>query len=649
VEAAFAAAGRAIPADLRPCVLANAEADGASMRVPDLRVVKRVMMIVAGGSRSERYEQMLCERIGADVRGPSGWQFQDSAAERATIEQAIKAGAAVPDALGKAALRDVDGLVLVRLQSLAARTTHRSGESRCLTSLPFTPVDKPTEPKRSGYRKDDHYARACEEYREALEKWYEQQRVMRDIQCDWRQDLLTTQQATVRAQVDICDRQGGVLASLTTDTEHAVPQVSTRTVQVRGWGVRPEPLRVPPDTESVPETVESEAVQLAGAQGARMLLLRGVFPSDAGVPAATPGAIGPEPSRPGEWLALVEAEGAAPLAGDEAAAAAAARQDAVRIAIEKTLGVFVTSETLVSKSALVKDLVSARTQGFAAVRREIGRRVADGMLRVTCSVEVRQVPLRRAAIESGLVRAARVMVVVPEQHLTRRVPDPAVETALIHDFLEAGLKVVDAKHSKELRERNADLAHIAGNRKLADELRQTYGAEILVTGEAFSQRAGDVLGQPNCAARAEIKSYDLSSAELISANAAQGSQTDQTEELAAKAALGKMGSRLSQEIVDRLLKYLQPRQDARRLQLTVRGFAGLSASEDFSEALAKMPGVATVRQVEFKEGLVVYEVEATGDAAGKLGRFIERDASMKEFKVRITSVNGTALEAKIAP
>ena len=194
----------------------------------------------------------------------------------------------------------------------------------------------------------------------------------------------------------------------------------------------------------------------------------------------------------------------------EGASAAEARKVSQRLAIEQVLGSFLTSKTIVENTALIEDKIYSKAAGFAVLKAKPEPKTSqDGdVYTFTGTWVVSAVPMAQLLKESGLVREWRVMVIIPEWHIQRPVPDPAAETEFINQFVKAGFKVIDQKRYAELRQQNAE--RLKEDPQVAAEIARKLGADIVITGEAFSERAADIgvegaEGIVSCQARVEVR------------------------------------------------------------------------------------------------------------------------------------------------
>jgi len=146
----------------------------------------------------------------------------------------------------------------------------------------------------------------------------------------------------------------------------------------------------------------------------------------------------------------------------------------------------------------------------------------------------------------------RVMVVIPETHLGRRIPDPAGETEIIKRFLEAGFDVVDQAQVQKIREDEV-VARGWRDDKVAQELGRRYQAEVIIIGEAFSEFAATLEREMvSCRARVEAKAVETATGQILATDGREGSAADISENIAGKKALRDAGSELASYLIERI-------------------------------------------------------------------------------------------------
>jgi TolB-like protein len=123
-----------------------------------------------------------------------------------------------------------------------------------------------------------------------------------------------------------------------------------------------------------------------------------------------------------------------------------------------------------------------------------------------------------------------VMINIPENHINRNVIDPAAETELSVFCTELGFTVLD--------------------KKTADKNQ----ADILLTGEAFSERGLGIDNLISAKARVEVKAIDRKSGKIIAVDRQTTVAVDVTETIAAKNALQQAGAALAERMIPKIVE-----------------------------------------------------------------------------------------------
>jgi hypothetical protein len=160
-------------------------------------------------------------------------------------------------------------------------------------------------------------------------------------------------------------------------------------------------------------------------------------------------------------------------------------------------------------------------------------------------------PVAAAKKALAAKRLPTVAVVIPEEHLSRAVADPAVETEIKKVLIDAGVTVVDVGRN--------DLAEWA--RGMMKEQTAPWpdaltDADTVIVGEAFSELAGHVEDLVSAAARAEVNMIDRQTGHIVLADRDTQRAVDLAEVNAGKTALQKAGRRLGVRILQHLVKTL---------------------------------------------------------------------------------------------
>lgn len=278
-----------------------------------------------------------------------------------------------------------------------------------------------------------------------------------------------------------------------------------------------------------------------------------------------------------------------------------AQNDAMRVAVEQAVGSLIDSQTIVDKSMVLEDNIYATSKGFVqSVDIVSTQRTADGGYRVTANVQVN-------------MRNAKIAVVIPEEHIRYRIPDPAGETAVVKKFLEAGFQnIIDISKDRLTYNQPFNM-----NEAQLQNFAQSMQADILVVGQAFSEGAGDI-GQfingrrtnvVSCKARVEAKMYIARTGQIIAADGTYGAGVDITEAIAAKKALADAGEKMGDYLVEQVLNmYSGNRQ---QMEMTVIA-NGISDINTVKLGLNGVPGVKNVAFNNYSNGRGMLSIQYSG-------------------------------------
>lgn len=134
----------------------------------------------------------------------------------------------------------------------------------------------------------------------------------------------------------------------------------------------------------------------------------------------------------------------------------------------------------------------------------------------------------------------RIMVVIPETHITQRIPDPAGETEVIKRLVAEGFNVIDQSQIAAIRDREKVLAAV-NNSQAAAALGVEFRADIIIIGQAFSEFSSRQGRLVSTRARVEARAIQTDTARIIATDGKFGTGVDVAEFVSAKGALRNAG------------------------------------------------------------------------------------------------------------
>ncbi|OIO93967.1 MAG: hypothetical protein AUJ92_11265 [Armatimonadetes bacterium CG2_30_59_28] len=344
-----------------------------------------------------------------------------------------------------------------------------------------------------------------------------------------------------------------------------------------------------------------------------------------------------------------EGEAAIGVSGKTAARDAALAQ-ALCNAILQVAGGYVESKTEVINMALKESYTKLITDGFASVDKVLAENDRGDTYWVKIKAIVTPKPLAEKLKAKRLLREWKIMVVIPEQHLSRpNIPDPAAETQVIGCLVRAGFFVVDQSQYERIRyDRQVRLA-AKGDIEAACAIGKQYGCDIIIVGEAFTQMIGrwptsagvDVVA---CRGRLEYRAVRVDTAEIVSAGDLHETGRDATEELASKVALSEAGKSISPAIITDLL--LLPGSSTRHVQLKISGLKKASDAQRLEKALRDLPGVEKVTRFRYDNGVDIVDLTVSAATSENLAALIEEHPSLDGFQIEVSSDSKSRIIAR---
>lgn len=259
-----------------------------------------------------------------------------------------------------------------------------------------------------------------------------------------------------------------------------------------------------------------------------------------------------------------------------------------------------------------------------------------------------------APAQSNTKRTYRIGVFIPEQHLERKVPDPAVETRIRGLLIEEGFKIMDIEQAMKLKMyATVDklIDNTPGSLDEAIRLARGAGVDILVVGEAFSeevarQNVETELGNTvniRCRARIELRAYKTDTAEIIFSDSLhQTGPPEPTVPLSSKAAFDAGARSIAPSLIDKLSKL--PNPTWARLEVEIRNIT-LTQGTEIRGVLKSFPGMIDIEDYRFESGNLKMEVKLLVSLQKDLATKLETSPKLKKYKLKVQTANNTKVIA----
>lgn len=243
----------------------------------------------------------------------------------------------------------------------------------------------------------------------------------------------------------------------------------------------------------------------------------------------------------------------------------------------------------------------------------------------------------------------KVVVIVPETHISRpHIPDPAVETELNRQLIDAGYKVIDQSRVRALISNAIEdrlMRKDAMARAEAMRLARKVGADIVVTGEAFTvvalrQQTDTDLGRVEniyCRARVELKAYRVDTAEMVFADAiTKTGRPEISEELSSKTALQDAAEEIGPDMIQKLDKL--GTSNTVTISVEVRNVS-FSQGELIRDVLRRAANAVEISEGDYDASTWSFDVTVTRARLPRVSVGFEQDPRLRKMKLRIQQAN----------
>ena len=332
------------------------------------------------------------------------------------------------------------------------------------------------------------------------------------------------------------------------------------------------------------------------------------------------------------------------------ATSADAENEALRMAVENTVGVLVDSQTLVQNYVVVKDQIYTQSRGFITDYNVTSRQqTSDGTWQVTINAVVDDNPnsklmseLTRLGIIDTKLRNPRIAVYIPEHHIQYRVPDPAGETAVVKALTEAGFTNVT-----EVGSRLSIAKPMNMNANQLTQAAQQFGVDIMIVGEAFSEGVGDAAqwlpgkqrsNMQSCRARVEAKMFIVKTGQIIAADGKYGSAIDISQAVAAKKALAAAGEQMGAYFIEQLMNLGSGNRQGMQVVVTGSDFSKINKVQ---AALAQVRNVSNVNLASYEGGKTTFNINYGGSPQNlfkELDAIVDFDMTLQSISYNVLNI-----------
>jgi hypothetical protein len=338
----------------------------------------------------------------------------------------------------------------------------------------------------------------------------------------------------------------------------------------------------------------------------------------------------------------------------------AANRAANRAAIEKGIGMVITSQTEIENYQTKKDLVLTRTEGAVKsseiIKQEQG---PDGAWEVTVRASVSKAEIREDLMALAILRSAvgnpRMAILIRETVLGKPAPDGPVEHQVILGFRSREFEVVEPSDALRIkRSRDIQLAE-GGDPKAASVLGAEWGAEVVIVGTADATEA-DVSQNPyfhntamkSASGTVNLKAIDVNTHEILASAIADAPMVHVNAAVAGSQALEKAAKKAMEKdgIIDQLVTAWQNKaNNGLLLRVRVQSIPNFQASNSVVEELRV--DAASVETRKLADRVLSLDVSWRGTASDFCAAVDGRKINKDRNKLVVVSMEGNSIVLEV--
>jgi hypothetical protein len=324
----------------------------------------------------------------------------------------------------------------------------------------------------------------------------------------------------------------------------------------------------------------------------------------------------------------VTTEGVATVGNDPAVARDKAIEDALRRAVEQVVGAMVESETTTQNYELLSDKIYSHSSGYVSNYTVMSEKRDGNLMRVTIAADVNSGNLNSDLAAIGLLQRRmkfpRVAVMVAEDNILQAnffeaysVSNSQSEATIIARLKAKGFNVVDPRTLRKSVTASEATAAFQGNEDVASRMGKKLGAEIVIVGQATSQKAAnniagsDLLSMSTTLTAQAIKT---GTGEIIAQGTGQGTAAHINEVAALQQSLQKASDQVADQLISGILQTWESESSGtRNLSMEVHDITSAQLDK-LKSSLEKIRGVSQVLVRNFSEGSADLDIQARTDA-----------------------------------
>jgi hypothetical protein len=323
--------------------------------------------------------------------------------------------------------------------------------------------------------------------------------------------------------------------------------------------------------------------------------------------------------------------------------------EAQRSAVERVVGVMISSSTEVENYQVKLDSILSESQGFINTYKVIQEEREGDQYRVTieADVGVDRLKDKMEAFNMIMSRQSRPRLLVLIGHGKKK--DDIAESAMVTYFLSKGFKMVDVEAAKGALAR-INLEAITEDPAAAAKVGHRYGAEVLIVGRSESSTSPFSIGNVEMKfnkVNVSAKAMKVDTAEIIATDSDTKSGPGMEDVL--KTMTTEASEKVARTLADRIVdKWSYELTNTVTVKLVASGLKSRRELEKFKSLLSKeVKGVKEVNQRRYHGGRAELDMEVRGNTQG-VADDVEA-MTLNGKAVKVVEITPNRIEVKIGP
>ncbi len=339
--------------------------------------------------------------------------------------------------------------------------------------------------------------------------------------------------------------------------------------------------------------------------------------------------------------------------------------DALRRALEQSLGTMIEAETFVENYQVIDDNIFSETKGYIQnyeVVRESKRSEHLYEVTVTAVVSMENLQNDLEAIATLMRRKnmPRMMVMIYEKNIGKSVgyfnyieaETNNAETSIIDDMMNKGFTFIDQSVVKQNLTGEKAAAILQGDTKMAAALGKKIGAEVVLTGKALANATEvEVYGTKQRSQQATVtaKAIRTDTGEIIATASSEGAYPHINDMVGGAKAIQKACGKLSEELIEKILaRWQKDVSTGTTIVLRVKGLEDYNQLTKFKSSLKYyVRGINSVVQRQWSDGYADLDVNFKGNGEDLAQRLSGKSFEGMTIKVIGLTQNRVSVEVNV--